>query len=100
MRNQLRQIENESRQHLNEHEQQGNINNMFKEIMSQGYKGVLGRLGDLGEVSREFDEIITTCCNKLDNIVCTDLETAKTVLDFLKKRKLGRATCIILDKIS
>lgn len=75
------------------------MGNMFREIMQQGFPGVLGRLGDLGEVSREYDEIITTCCNKLDNIVCNDLDTAKAVLDFLKKRKLGRATCIILDKI-
>ena len=68
--------------------------------MNQNIRGVIGRLGDLGSVSREHDEIISTCCSKLDNIVCTDLESAKTVLDFLKKRKLGRATCIILDKIA
>jgi chromosome segregation ATPase len=75
------------------------MGNMFREIMSQNFPGVIGRLGDLGQVSKEYDEVITTCCNKLDNIVCTDLESAKNVLDFLKKRKLGRSTCIILDKI-
>lgn len=76
------------------------MNNMFREIMNQGFRGVIGRLGDLGEVTKEYDEIITTCCSRLDNIVCTDLDTAKAVLDFLKKRQLGRTTCIILDKIS
>jgi structural maintenance of chromosome 4 len=43
--------------------------------------------------------VITTCCSRLDNIVVTDLATAGAVLDFLKARKLGRATCIILEKI-
>jgi len=36
----------------------------------------------------------------LDNIVVTDLQTATAVLDYLKKKRLGRTTCIILDKIS
>jgi chromosome segregation ATPase len=64
--------------------------------MQQGFPGVLGRLGDLGEVSREHDEIITTACSRLDNFVVTDFNTATLVLDFLKKKQLGRATCIIL----
>jgi structural maintenance of chromosome 4 len=68
--------------------------------MQQGFPGVIGRLGDLGEVSKDHDEVITTCCNRLDNIVVTDLATASSVLDFLKARRLGRATCIILDKIA
>lgn len=31
------------------------MGNMFREIMQQGFPGVLGRLGDLGEVSKEHD---------------------------------------------
>lgn len=46
---------------------------MFREIMQQGFPGVLGRLGDLGSTTKEFDEIISTCCSKMDNIVVTDL---------------------------
>jgi structural maintenance of chromosome 4 len=57
-------------------------------------------LGDLGEVSREYDEIITTCCGRLDNLVVTDLKTAKDVLAYLKNSRAGRTTCIILDIIS
>lgn len=72
---------------------------MFREVMQQGFPGVLGRLGDLGDVSKDYDEIITTSCSRLDNIVVTDHPSAEQVLNFLKVRKLGRATCIILDKI-
>jgi chromosome segregation ATPase len=43
--------------------------------------------------------VITTLCGRLDNIVVTDLATGNAVLDFLKARRLGRATCIILEKI-
>jgi structural maintenance of chromosome 4 len=67
--------------------------------MQQGFPGVLGRLGDLGEVSKEYDEVITTCCSRLDNIVVTDHPSAEAVLNFLRVRRLGRTTCIILDKI-
>ena len=42
---------------------------MFEQIMKQKIPGVIGRLGDLGSVSKEYDEVITTACNRLDNIV-------------------------------
>ena len=75
------------------------FNDMFEKIMQQNIPGVIGRLGDLGTVSREYDEIITTCCYRLDNILVKNMEAANAVLNFLKSSKLGRATCIILDKI-
>lgn len=68
--------------------------------MKANIPGVVGRLGDLGEIPKEFDEIITTACGRLDNIVTETYEAASKVLDLLKRNKLGRATCIILDKIS
>lgn len=67
--------------------------------MQQNIPGVIGRLGDLGSVPKQFDEIITSCCGRLDNIVVRNLEAAQAVLNFLKTAKLGRLTCIILDKI-
>lgn len=48
----MRHIDNELREQLNESEEQGQIGNMFREIMQQNFKGVIGRLGDLGEVSK------------------------------------------------
>ena len=36
----------------------------------------------------------------MDNIVVNDLATATAVLDLLKRKRLGRTTCIILDMIA
>ena len=80
--------------------EQGQFNNLFNHIMKANIPGVLGRLGDLGEVPKEYDEPVSTACGRLDNIVCQSVEAAQKVLDLLKANRLGRATCIILDKIS
>ena len=72
---------------------------MFNAIMKLNIPGVIGRLGDLGSTSKEYDEIITTCCNRLDNMVVENYEAATAVIDFLKKNRLGRLSCIILEKI-
>jgi hypothetical protein len=44
----MRKLEGDLREHLSQNEQQGQMGNMFREIMQQGFPGVLGRLGDLG----------------------------------------------------
>jgi structural maintenance of chromosome 4 len=36
----------------------------------------------------------------LDNIVTVNYEAASRVVDFLKRAKIGRATCIILEQIT
>jgi structural maintenance of chromosome 4 len=72
---------------------------MFEKIIQQNLPGVIGRLGDLGSVPKQYDEIITTCCGKLNHIVVKNTEAAEAVLRLLKTAKLGRVTCIILDKL-
>lgn len=37
--------------------------------MKANIPGVIGRLGDLGEIPKEYDEIISTASSRLDNIV-------------------------------
>lgn len=84
---------------MSQNQEMGMFNNMFEKIMQQRFPGVVGRLGDLGSVPRQYDEIITSSCSRLDNIVVETLDAANLVLNFLKATKLGRVTCIILDKI-
>lgn len=76
------------------------MNNMYNHIMKANIPGVVGRLGDLGEIPKEYDDIISTACGRLDNIVTETYEAASKVLDMSKQYNLGRVTCIILDKIS
>lgn len=77
----------------------GQYNDMFERIMQQNIPGVIGRLGDLGSIPKQYDSIMTSACGRLDNIVVRNTQAAQAVLDYLKVNKLGRLTCIILDKI-
>ena len=59
---------------------------MFQIIMKQNIPDVLGRLGDLGSVPAEYDEIISSCFSgRLDNIVVKTFEAGSAVIEFLKK---------------
>ena len=98
-RDEIEKIDMALREFESETKNKTALNNMFSKIMEKRIDGVLGRLGDLGKVSKEYDEIITTACSRLDNIVVRNYEAARAVIDFLKTERLGRASCIILDKI-
>lgn len=60
------------KENISQLQEQGQFNNMFNQIMKAKIPGVLGRLGDLGTISKEYDEVITTACTRLDNIVVTN----------------------------
>jgi chromosome segregation ATPase len=92
-------IENMIKEKNSHHHEQGQFNNMFNHIMKANIPGVLGRLGDLGDVPKQYEEVVSTACGRIDNVVCETYDAAQKVLDLLKKNKLGRATCIILEKI-
>lgn len=73
---------------------------MFQQIMKKKIPGVLGRLGDLGTTAKEYDEVVSSSCFQLDNMVVETYEAGQAVINFLKESKLGKTTCIILEKIS
>ncbi|KAF4680002.1 hypothetical protein FOZ62_007715 [Perkinsus olseni] len=78
--------------------------NLRKAIMqaaqSGQLRGVHGRLGDLGTVDDVYDVAACTAASgTLDNIVVDNAEAAQAVVEFCKQRRLGRVTCIILDKV-
>jgi len=72
---------------------------MHQQIMKQRFPGVLGRLCDLGTVDKEYDEIISSSCYQLESMVVESYESGQQIIEFLKASKLGKTTCIILDKI-
>lgn len=49
--------------------EQGQLNNMFNYVMKCNIPGVLGRLGDLGDIPKNYDDVMTTACSRLDNFV-------------------------------
>jgi len=61
--------------------------------------GILGRLGDLGSISSDYDVAISTACGMLDHIVVEKTQGAQLCLDFLRKHGLGRANFIPLEKM-
>jgi len=61
--------------------------------------GILGRLGDLGSISSEYDVAISTACGMLDHIVVETTQGAQQCLDFLRRNGLGRANFIPLEKM-
>ena len=61
--------------------------------------GIHGRLGDLGAIDDKYDVAVSTACRALDHIVVDTMETAMKCVEFLKKRNIGLATFIGLDKV-
>ena len=61
--------------------------------------GIHGRLGDLGAIDEKYDVAISTACRALDHIVVDSMDTAMKCVEFLKKRNVGLATFIGLDKV-
>ena len=61
--------------------------------------GIHGRLGDLGAIDEKYDVAISTACGALDHIIVDSMDTAVKCVEFLKKRNVGLATFIGLDKV-
>lgn len=99
IKNDLEAIDSQFRQRQAEKQEQGERGSMHQQIMKQRFPGVLGRLCDLGSTDKEYDEIISSSCFALENIVVETYEAGQQVVEFLKRNKLGKVTCIILDKI-
>ncbi|KAI1287354.1 Structural maintenance of chromosomes protein 4 [Halotydeus destructor] len=79
-------------------------NKLLRSVMEANKKGtlqgVLGRLGDLGAIDKKFDVAISTACGALDNIVVDTIDSAQSVIEFIKERDLGKTTCMALDKLN
>ncbi|XP_078438243.1 structural maintenance of chromosome 3 [Wolffia australiana] len=60
--------------------------------------GILGRLGDLGAIDAKYDIAISTACPGLDYIVVETTSAAQACVELLRKKNLGIATFMILEK--
>uniref|UniRef100_A0A8B9QD51 Structural maintenance of chromosomes protein n=1 Tax=Apteryx owenii TaxID=8824 RepID=A0A8B9QD51_APTOW len=62
--------------------------------------GIYGRLGDLGAIDEKYDVAISSSCGALDYIVVNTIDTAQECVNFLKRKGIGVATFIALDKMA
>ncbi|CDF38522.1 unnamed protein product [Chondrus crispus] len=63
-------------------------------------QGVVGRLGDLATVEPKYAAAVGAAAgSNLDCIVVQSAENAQACIQFLRRKNLGRATFVILDKI-
>ncbi|KAL0027544.1 hypothetical protein WJX77_009918 [Trebouxia sp. C0004] len=65
---------------------------------SKEIPGILGRLGDLGAIDAKYDIAVSTSCGALDYMVVDNTGTAQCCVEMLRRRGLGVATFLILDK--
>lgn len=75
-------------------------NYAVKYVMKKGFSGVEGVLADLITVPVGFELAIETALSAaLQNIVCANEETARGIIDILKRERLGRITFLPLSSI-
>lgn len=75
---------------------------VLKEIMqakqTNQIQGIYGRMGDLGAIDAKYDVAISTACPGLDYIVVETTSAAQACVELLRKKSLGVATFMILEK--
>lgn len=76
--------------------------NSIKKVMEQKHqqKGILGVVADLFKVEKNYELAIETALGgSIQNIVTDNDQTAKTMINYLKTNKLGRATFLPLTSV-
>lgn len=77
--------------------------NSIRRVMEQKdrVKGIKGVVADLIQVNKEYEIAIETALGgSIQNIVTDNEQTAKQMIEFLKKNRYGRATFLPLNSIS
>ncbi|XP_042498778.1 structural maintenance of chromosomes protein 4 [Macadamia integrifolia] len=65
---------------------------------SNQIEGIYGRMGDLGAIDAKYDIAISTACPGLDYIVVEKTSAAQACVELLRRKNLGVATFMILEK--
>lgn len=99
--NRVRQECHETKARQAQAKSQGAVLSGLLKARRQGViPGIQGRLGDLGAIDEKYDVAISTACPALNHIVVDTTQTAEKCVRFLRKKNLGRATFVILEKQS
>ena len=77
--------------------------NSIRRVMEQNERvpGIQGVVADLIQVNKDYEVAIETALGgSIQNIVTDNEQTAKTLIEFLKKNRYGRATFLPMSSIS
>ncbi|KAJ6834241.1 structural maintenance of chromosomes protein 4 [Iris pallida] len=84
---------------LESEKSQGSVLKAMLQAKESGdIKGIYGRLGDLGAIDGKYDVAISTACPGLDYIVVEMATAAQACVELLRRKSLGVATFMILEK--
>ncbi|MCI9419032.1 MAG: chromosome segregation protein SMC [Eubacterium sp.] len=75
----------------------------IRRVMEQKtkHRGILGVVADIIQVEKKYETAVETALGgNIQNIVTEDEQTAKQMIDFLKKNRYGRATFLPLTTVS
>ena len=82
-----------------EHNYEG-YSNAVRLLMQRSMPGIVGTVSELIEVPSGYELAIETALgNNLQNIVCTNDNSAKSAINWLKNEKAGRATFLPINSI-
>ncbi|EJC98646.1 uncharacterized protein FOMMEDRAFT_95979, partial [Fomitiporia mediterranea MF3/22] len=62
--------------------------------------GFHGRLGSLGTIPEKYDVAVSTACPALNNLIVDTVDQGQACIEYLRKQNLGRASFIVLEKLS
>ncbi|KAI3612793.1 nuclear condensin complex subunit smc4 [Moniliophthora roreri] len=80
---------------------QGRVLDGLNRLRDSGrIEGFHGRLGSLGTIPDKYDVAISTACPQLNNMVVDKVEQGQKCLQYLREQNLGRATFMVIEKIS
>ncbi|KAJ3715083.1 RecF/RecN/SMC N terminal domain-containing protein [Lentinula raphanica] len=80
---------------------QGKVLDSLTRMQESGrITGFHGRLGSLGTIPEKYDVAITTACGSLNNMVVDTVAQGQACLEYLRSNNIGRATFLVLEKIS
>lgn len=74
----------------------------IRRVMEQkdGHSGIIGVVADIIKVEKEYETAVETALGgSIQNIVTDNAQTAKNMIQFLKKNKYGRATFLPLTNV-
>lgn len=57
-------------------------------------------MGSLGTIPEKYDVAVSTACPSLNNLIVDNVDQGQSCIEYLRKQNLGRASFIVLEKLS